>query len=323
MSKKIITVVGATGAQGGSVITALLNSPVYSIRAITRSPQSDAARALVEKGVEVVQADLNNIGSLRSAFDGSHAIFAVTNFFDSFLTIGIQKSMDNETQQGINLANAAAATDSLEHYVWSTLPNTRQNSGGRAVVPYFESKNRVDSHIRSLPDLLQKTTFVWIGWYASNILMPTQHPTRIHTIDGSNRSYVQFISVPPSTLVPLLGDEKINPGLFVKAILEQPQKTLPGKIVSGVDETRPFNEVLAWFAAVHGIEARSVQILSADYVKMWPVLGETADLTNQYLSLMDGKGFSSVEEEVLTKEDLDVKGLVGTAEALKSVPLLG
>ncbi|KAL4872916.1 hypothetical protein BDV12DRAFT_182564 [Aspergillus spectabilis] len=256
MFKKIMTVVGASGIQGGSVVTALPNNPAYSIRAITRNPQSDAAKALIDNGVEVVQADINSVNSLRSAFTGSHALFAVTNF-ESLFRLGITKSMDTETTQEVNLADVAAATDFLEHYVWSTLPNTKQNSNGRAVVPYFESKNR--------------TTFLWIGWYASNIPLPTQHLTRIRMFDGNLKSSL--------------------------------------------------HEMLAWFVVVHGIEAHCRQIAKDEYVKLWPVANEAGDISHRYFEI-DGKGFSSVVEEVLTKEDLNVKGLVVTAEAFKSVPLL-
>ena len=107
---KIVTVIGATGIQGGSVIRAILKDPSYTIRALTRNVESSAALALRALGVEVVQGDINDINSLRVAFDGSYAIFAVTNFFENIPTLSIKEATEKETRLGINLAEAAAST---------------------------------------------------------------------------------------------------------------------------------------------------------------------------------------------------------------------
>lgn len=312
---KIVTVIGATGIQGGSVIRALLDSPEYSLRAITRNNKSDGAKALKARGIDVVQADINDIESLRAAFAGSYAIFAATNFFDALLTLGTEKSMEAETRLGNNLADAAAATGSLEHYVWSTLPNSRKNTDGKIVVPYYESKNRVDDYIKAHhPKLLRKTTFLWLGWYASNMNYPWYQPSEVHTA-GGDRSYIQLLSVPTTVKSPVLGDEKVNPGLFVRAILDRPDLSLPAKAVAGVDEQLALSEVGQLYGAAHGIKVRCVQISKTDYHELWPVWGELMDMSNSYMEFMDGKGFSSIDENVLSKEDLGLEGLVGTAEA--------
>lgn len=312
---KIVTVIGATGIQGGSVIRALLDNPKYALRAVTRNTKSDAAKALATRGIEVVEADINNVDSLRAAFAGSHAIFAATNFFEALPKLGIEKSMEIETRLGSNLADAAAATESLEHYVWSTLPNSRKNSGGKFVVPYYESKNRVDDYIKTQhPDLLRKTTFLWLAWYAGNMNYPWYQPSEVHTADGS-RSHIQLLSVSPSTRLPLLGDEKVNPGLFVRAILERPDLTLPAKAVAGVDEQLSFTEVARAYGAARGIKVQCVQVSKDDYTEIWPAWGELMDLSHAYVEFMDAKGFSSVDEEVLSKEDLGLEGLIGTVEA--------
>jgi uncharacterized protein YbjT (DUF2867 family) len=67
----IITVIGATGVQGGSVIDAALKSGIYKARAITRNINSDKAKALAARGVELATADLNDEQSLIKAFDVS------------------------------------------------------------------------------------------------------------------------------------------------------------------------------------------------------------------------------------------------------------
>ncbi|KAK8083934.1 hscarg dehydrogenase [Apiospora saccharicola] len=315
---KIITIVGATGVQGGSVVRALLDNPKYTIRAVTRNVKSDAAQALVNRGVEVVEADLHDVDSLRVAFAGSHAIFAVTNFFDALPAVGVERAMEIETLLGANLADAAAATESLAHYVWSTLPNSRRNTGGEIVVPYYESKNRVDDYVKeNHPQLLQKTTFFWAGWYAGNINYPWFKPIAVPSADGGDGPgpHIQLLGVSPSTIIPIAGDEKTNVGLFVRAILDHPEKTLPAQTVAGVVKQATYSEVAQVYDAARGTQVRCVQIPKDDYRGLWPVWGELMDVTNSHFEVMGRKAFDTADDVVLTKEDLEVEGLVGTAEA--------
>lgn len=80
---KLLTVFGATGNQGGSVIKSILANPQlsseYKIRAITRDPSKPSGKALADKGVEVVKADLKDKDSVKKAVEGSSAVFGVTN----------------------------------------------------------------------------------------------------------------------------------------------------------------------------------------------------------------------------------------------------
>ncbi|KAI9041080.1 putative hscarg dehydrogenase [Aspergillus affinis] len=84
MSSKLIVVLGATGNQGGSVIKSFIKDPAWRIRALTRNTSSASAQALRESGVEVVQANLDDPSSLEAAFQDANAIFAVTDFWNSF-----------------------------------------------------------------------------------------------------------------------------------------------------------------------------------------------------------------------------------------------
>lgn len=85
MSKKLLTIFGATGNQGGSVIATVLASQSlsskYSLRAITRDTTKPNAQALAAKGVELAKADLNDPASIATAIKGSHGVFAVTNYW--------------------------------------------------------------------------------------------------------------------------------------------------------------------------------------------------------------------------------------------------
>lgn len=85
MSKKILTIFGATGNQGGSVVSAILSSQAlsskYQLRAITRDTTKPNAVALAEKGVQLAKADLNDPASIAEAVKGSYGVFSVTNYW--------------------------------------------------------------------------------------------------------------------------------------------------------------------------------------------------------------------------------------------------
>lgn len=125
----------------------LLQHPTnYSVRAVTRDPSSRAARAIEAQGAEVIKADLTVPSSLPPAFEGCWGVFGVTNFYDS----NIKDDPSSEEQQGKNLVDAAAAAGTVECLVWSTLPSSKQISGGRFVSQIYEGKHHVDDHIRQL-----------------------------------------------------------------------------------------------------------------------------------------------------------------------------
>ena len=123
--KKIIAVVGSTGAQGGGLVEAILADPNggFAARAITRDPAKDKAKAIAAKGGEVVQADLDDVESLKKAFAGAYGVYAVTNFWEHF-------SGEKEKTQAKNIADAAKAAG-VQHVIWSTLEDTRNADAGR------------------------------------------------------------------------------------------------------------------------------------------------------------------------------------------------
>lgn len=167
---KLIVVLGATGGQGGSVVDTFLELEGWSVRGLTRDAQSEKAKALVAKGVEVVEANSDDQPSLERAFQGATVIFAFTNYYDFFYDVGPEESIARETQQGSNLARAAATIPTLERYIWSTLPNTSAITQGKSIVPHFQGKANVDVYIKeSLPQLYEKTTFAIYTIFAANL----------------------------------------------------------------------------------------------------------------------------------------------------------
>src|SRR5687768_10962744 len=84
--RRVIAVVGATGAQGGGLARAILDDPAgeFAVRALTRDPSSEKARALAAAGAEVVAADVDDVESLKRAFAGAYGAFCVTFFWAHF-----------------------------------------------------------------------------------------------------------------------------------------------------------------------------------------------------------------------------------------------
>lgn len=165
MSKKIIAVVGATGAQGGALVRAIVARGDFAARAITRKPDSDKARALAQLGVEVVAADIDDPASVRKAFAGAHGAFCVTNFWEHF-------SAEKELAQAGNMAKAAKEAG-VAHVIWSTLEDTRLRvplSDARMPtlkekykVPHFDAKGEANQLFSAagVPTTLLNTSFYW------------------------------------------------------------------------------------------------------------------------------------------------------------------
>ncbi|KAL0932020.1 hscarg dehydrogenase [Colletotrichum truncatum] len=310
---KLVTVVGATGIQGGSVIKALLGDDTYNVRAITRDPTSEAASSLRDQGVEVTKADLDDLSSLKKAFSGSYAIFAATNFFQHFPTISAKEAVDIEAMQGLNMATAAMETPTLQHFVWSTLPNASRISNGNSYVPHYAGKNKVDDFIKSKPELLRKTTFLWVAFYASNLQYPFFQPFPIPATDS--QKYIQLLPTPPSVPLTLVGDARINVGLFVRAILNQPDKSLPGKFVLGATDTMTAGELLSLWASIKSKKAECLTVDKELYYRLWPKWAQVMHANFMYFDLVRERSYSG-EESILTRQDLGIVDLIDTATAI-------
>ncbi|MDQ6611828.1 MAG: NmrA/HSCARG family protein [Gemmatimonadota bacterium] len=173
MSSKIIVVVGATGAQGGSLCDAILSdsSSAFSCRAITRDPDKDKSRLLVARGAEVIKADIDDVDSLTKAFTGAHGAFCVTNFWEHY-------SAEKENAQAKNLADAAREAG-VQHVIWSTLEDVRDfvAEGDTRMpmlqekyrVPHFDAKAEADKYFADLPVTYLLTTFYWDNLYAFGV----------------------------------------------------------------------------------------------------------------------------------------------------------
>lgn len=166
-NRKIIAVVGATGAQGGGLARAILHDigSEFQVRALTRDIKSGSAIDLAEMGAEVVEADLDDPVSVRKAFSGVYGAYCMTNFWEHF-------SPDKELSQAANMAAAAKAAN-LQHVVWSTLEDTRRwvpleddrmpTLMGKYKVPHFDAKGEANILFieQGIPTSFLLTSFYW------------------------------------------------------------------------------------------------------------------------------------------------------------------
>jgi len=171
MSKKILVVFGATGAQGGGLANAVLSDPgsEFTVRAITRNPDSEKAKTLAKMGAEIVSADIDDPQSMKRALEGAYGAFFVTFFWAHF-------SPEKEYAEGESMAKAAREAG-LEHIVKSTLEDTRKwvpldddripTLRGKYKVPHFDAKGASDHFFT---DLELPVTFVLPAFYWDNLL---------------------------------------------------------------------------------------------------------------------------------------------------------
>ena len=167
MSKKVIAVVGATGAQGGGLVRAIQSdaSGEFIARALTRDVNSDKAKALAALGAEVVAVDIDDPASLNKAFEGAYGAYCVTFFWAHF-------SPEKEQAEAASMAQAAKDAG-LKHVIWSTLEDTRNwvplsdnrmpTLQGKYKCPHFDSKGSSNHFFTDLglPVTLLQTSFYW------------------------------------------------------------------------------------------------------------------------------------------------------------------
>ncbi len=135
-NERTILITGATGKQGGATARALAGKG-FKIRAMTRKPESDAARAIAKTGAEIVKGDLDDASSVKKALQGTWGVFAVQNSWEA----GVEK----EEEQGKRIAKLAREAG-VEHYVYSSVGSAHRNTG----IPHFENKWRVEKVVREM-----------------------------------------------------------------------------------------------------------------------------------------------------------------------------
>jgi len=134
---KVVVIAGATGQQGGATIRALAGKG-FTLRALTRDPNSDKAKAVAaETGAELVKAELDDEASVRAALQGAWGAFAVQNTW----TAGVE----GEEAQGHRFAKVARDAG-VQHFVYTSVGSADRQTG----IPHFDNKFRVENTVRAL-----------------------------------------------------------------------------------------------------------------------------------------------------------------------------
>lgn len=236
---KLLTVFGATGQQGGSVVDYVLNDPElskqYKIRGITRDITKPAAQALQQKGVEVFKADSNDEASLKQAMHGTHTVFGIT------ATIYDEMLKERELAQGKAMADAAIAAG-VQYFIFSTLSNGSKISGGKIQnLAHFDVKAEIEEYIHAQPI---KSAFFAPGSFMQNFNhFMTPRPSG----DGT---YAIANFVTPETQLPLI-DTVDDTGKYVGAILAEPQK-YEGKVFSASTRLYSYSEIVEIMSKASG-----------------------------------------------------------------------
>ncbi|KAH0435091.1 NmrA family transcriptional regulator [Colletotrichum camelliae] len=267
---KLLTVFGATGNQGGSVIKAVLADPVLSkefqIRGITRDVSKPAAQALAAKGVEVVAADMASKASLADAIKGSDTVFLVTT--PAFMSGGGTEEQLN----GKNVADVVASEAGVKHLIYSSLLHVTDTTNGRLKhVVHFDDKAEVERYIRAKGIA---STFVLPGYFMSNF-------TALQMIrKGEDGVFSLAYPVGEGARFPLVDTEsdivsrkltceELVSGKFVVAAMRNRDSVLGKQILAAADYYTPAR-IVSEFQEVTGKTARFVQVDAEAYRGFFP-----------------------------------------------------
>src|SRR5262245_16109765 len=133
---RLVLVTGATGRQGGAVLKELRAAGI-PVRAMTRKPDGDPAKALAKQGVEVVKGDLDDPASLERALTGAWGVWAVQNTWEA--------GVEREEEQGKRIATLAREKG-VQHFVYTSVGSAHLKTG----IPHFDNKWRIEETVRSL-----------------------------------------------------------------------------------------------------------------------------------------------------------------------------
>ncbi|KAF5024821.1 hypothetical protein F66182_3060 [Fusarium sp. NRRL 66182] len=241
MPKKLLTVFGVTGNQGGSVANYVLDdrelSQQYSVRGITRSASNPKAQALESRGASIIEADLDKPSTLVHALDGTHALFFLTN------TQPGAQSREIELRQAKSLLDEALK-QRVKHVIFSSLPNASEISNGKLRnVHHFDSKADIEQQIRNLPI---KSSFFAPAAFMQNFLGTQMAPQPSPANDGS---FILGNLCDVGNKLPLI--DITDTGKWVGAVLADPDK-YAGKRFAAAERCYTWDEMARILSSVTG-----------------------------------------------------------------------
>src|SRR6476619_4294374 len=192
-TKRSVLVTGATGQQGGAVARALL-SRGHRVKALTRKPDSDAARQLMSAGADRVTGDLGSPTSVLKAAADADTMFLMGNSYEA--------GTEEETRQGI-IADDAAKAACVGQLTYSSVADANKKTG----IPHFESKYLVERHVAGLG--IPYTISAPVA-FMENIVAPWSI--------GALRQGTYAFAMPPKRVLQLVALADI--GAFVSALVE-------------------------------------------------------------------------------------------------------
>ena len=278
MEQKIITVIGATGAQGKGVVDALVKEGTFKVRAVTRKPEEYSGN-----GNEVVKADLTDVDSLTKAFKNAHGVFVVTNFWEGA----------DEIAEGKNAVKAAKDAG-VDHFIWSTLPDVEKISNGAFDVPHFTNKAKVDAFVKNAG--FQNYTFVQPPFYYQNLTgqmapQPKQDGTKGWTLP-----------IDPTKKVIHMADIH-DLGKVVAGAFLNPGKTGKGNYLSLATELNSFNKIIETFKK-NGKEYTFTQVPAEVFSNFFEGAKELAQMLGYFQEYTymgpDSEGRIKMAEEIAT-----------------------
>jgi len=266
MSTKLIVVIGATGAQGGSVARLFAKEPGWTVRGLTRDPSKASSKTLSALGVEMIAGDLDDPASLDAAFTGANAIFANTDFWqflqDPATYAEAEKSgkypnqiaFDREVQQGRNIIDAAAkCLGTLDRFVLSTLADVKGISKGSIEwVLHLDAKAAQVEYLKQThPELAAKSTYLMVGFYMANLGMKEMTHLSPTKEEGEGKCVLRGPEGFESNLIPFVYPPH-DVGYFVRALLNAPA----GTMMLGYAKQMRYDEFWKMWARVKGVEIR-------------------------------------------------------------------
>lgn len=134
-NSKTIFVTGGTGKQGGAVARNLSDHG-FTVKVLTRNPDSTKAQHLKSLNIQLVKGDLNDGNSYREYLKDVAGIFSVQTF---------ENGIEKEISQGIVLATIAKEL-SVKHFLYSSVAGADLNTD----VPHMESKFQIENYIKQI-----------------------------------------------------------------------------------------------------------------------------------------------------------------------------
>ncbi|KAL2819723.1 hypothetical protein BJX63DRAFT_360389 [Aspergillus granulosus] len=297
-SKSKLVVFGATGQQGSSILITVLNHPElskkYSLRGITRNASGSKALALAEKGIELVEADLDDPSSLPRAVEGAHTIVLITETrYEADLKA-------REFRHAKSVADAAVSAG-VEFLIFSTAVHCAR-LWDNGPVDQFDSKAEIEGYIRSLP---LKSAFIAPGMFMTNLgtsMAPRKQEDGSYAVIGAND---------PHTRIPLI-ETVADFGHYAVPLLKDPEG-MNGKVMYAATKLYSFSEMVEIISRVSGETVRYVQIPGEVYAGF--MKGEMGNRMVAMMNFIDEPGYYGPGTEEKVRETVAiVEGKLTTFE---------